>query len=43
MLTGIGIIQNIQKSTHILTFSGPKQQPATLQHLVADISINLWG
>ena len=43
MLTGIGTIQNIQKSTHILTCSGPKQQPATLQHLVADIPINLWG
>ena len=39
MLTGIGTMQNIQKSTN----SGPKQQPATLQPLVADIPINLWG
>ena len=35
-------MQNIQKSTNILTCSGPKQQPATLQPLVADIPINLW-
>lgn len=26
-----------------MTCSGPKQQPATLQPLVADIPINLWG
>ena len=43
MLTGIGTMQNIQKSTNILTCSGPEQQPATLQPLVADIPINLWG
>ena len=43
MLTGIGIMQNIQKSTNILTFSGSKKQPATLQPLVADIPINLRG
>ena len=43
MLTGIGTMQTIQKSTNILTCSGPKQQPATLQPLVADIPINLWG
>ena len=43
MVTGIGTTQNIQKSINILTCSGPEQQPATLQHLVADISINLWG
>ena len=36
-------MQNIQKSTNILTRSGPKQQPSTLQPLVADIPINLWG
>ena len=36
-------MQNIQKSTNILTCSGPKQQPATLQPLVADIPINLCG
>ena len=35
-------MQNIQKSTNILTRSGPKQQPSTLQPLVADIPINLW-
>ena len=40
MLTGIGTKQNIQKSTNILTCSGPEQQPATL---VADTPINLWG
>ena len=43
MLTGIGIMQNIQKSTNILTFSGSKKQPATLQSLIADIPTNLWG
>ena len=43
MLTGIGTMQNIQKSTNILTFSGPGQQPATLQSLIADIPTNLWG
>ena len=43
MLTGIGTTQNIQKSITILTCSGPEQQPATLQPLVADIPINLRG
>ena len=43
MFTGIGTMQNIQKSTNILTFSGPGQQPATLQSLIADIPTNLWG
>ena len=43
MLTGIGTTQNIQKSTNILNCSGPEQQPATLQPLVADIPINLRG
>ena len=33
----------LKKNTNILTCSGPKQQPATLQPLVADIPINLWG
>ena len=37
MLTGIVTIKNIQKSTNILTCSGPEQQPATLQSLIADI------
>ena len=35
-------MENIQKSTNILICSGPKQQHATLQPLVADIPINLW-
>ena len=43
MLTGIGTMQNIQKSTNILTFSGSKKQLATLQSLIADIPTNLWG
>ena len=43
MLTGIGTMQNIQKSTNILNCSGPEQQPATLQPLAADIPINLGG
>ena len=43
MLTRIGTRQNIQKSTNILTFSGSKKQPATLQSLIADIPTNLWG
>ena len=43
MLTGIGTMQNIQKSTNILNCSGPEQQPVTLQPLVADIPINLRG
>ena len=34
---------NILKGTNILTYSGPKQQSATLQPLVADTPINLWG
>ena len=42
MLTEIGTMQNIQKSTNILTCSGPEQL-APLQPLVADIPINLWG
>ena len=43
MLTGIGTMQNTQKSTNILICSGPKQQPETLQPLIAYIPINLWG
>ena len=43
MLAGIGTMQNIQKSTNILICSGPKQHPETLQPLIADIPINLWG
>ena len=42
MLAGIGTMQNIQKSTNILTCSHPKQ-PTTLKTLIADIPINLWG
>ena len=42
MLAGIGTMQNIQKSTNILTCSDPKQQHTTLQTLTADIPINLW-
>ena len=34
---------NILKGTNILTYSGPEQQSATLQPLVADTPINLWG
>ena len=41
MLAGIGTMQNIQKSTNILTCSHPKQ-PTTLKTLIADIPINLW-
>ena len=37
----IGTMQNIQKSTNILTCSGPEQQSATLKPLIADIPINL--
>ena len=42
MLAGIGTMQNIQKSTNMLTCSDPKQQHTTLQTLTADIPINLW-
>ena len=43
MLNGIGTMQNILKGTNNLTYSGPEQQSATLQPLVADNPINLWG
>lgn len=43
ILIGIGTMKNILKSAQILSCVGPEEEAATLQPLIADIPINLWG